>query len=636
MNRRGLRFLLAWCLALLATAACADGPVPVPAAQTRVAVWPGLRIVVPDRTLEPQQAFDQATADGAARVDNPERVFGRATKPYWAALSLHNAEAAAQTRLLAMEATTQFDTRLYRRNDAGGWDQVSSLADAAGRHLGGGTAFPVWSLELPPEQTVDLLIRIEGPAIVRFPVYAYQPGRFAERGRNAHLLMGGTLGACLLTGLIVWALRRLHEDKSVPLFIGMLVADMVGASWLSGFLSELLPAVPEATLSTVGFAGYAMLSGLACLHAAAYLNTAAWSPRIDRLLRFLCYGWVALAPWFALAFPVAARVLLVAGGMATAVIVVAVSVAAMQRRVMFSVFIAGAWAAYLLVSMAFFLARFSDSPAMWSPNTLALVQACATAIFFGLAMGQRLLQQRDELTAAQQEAAMQREKDAALMRERSLFFAATAHDLRQPLAGVGMFANLLKSSRSTEEHETFARKLEQALGEVNELLVSIQQLAAVNEVSHRPKIESAALDDLLAPIVEEYRQQCEHKRITLRYVPAHISIATHVPYFQRIFRNILSNAIRYTNEGDRVLVGCRRGGGLRVVVADTGRGMSEEQARQVFEAFQRFDAESSVPDGFGLGLFSAKSLARALALDIRLRSHKGQGSEFAITGLRTA
>jgi signal transduction histidine kinase len=246
-------------------------------------------------------------------------------------------------------------------------------------------------------------------------------------------------------------------------------------------------------------------------------------------------------------------------------------------------------------------------------------------------MSQRLMQQRDALVATRQEAVMQHQAAAALMRERSLLFAATNHDLRQPLLGVNLFADLLKSAATPTQREEHARKLDLALREVDDLLIGIQQLAAVHEAAHQPAMETVKLDDLLAPVIEEYRRRSEYKHITIRYVPSRLSITTHVPYFQRIVRNILSNAIRYTEQGDRILVGCRRGGGLRLEIADTGHGMTEDQTRRAFDAFQRFDAGKSIPDGFGLGLFSTRSLANALGLEVRLSSRAGHGTEFSLS-----
>ena len=266
--------------------------------------------------------------------------------------------------------------------------------------------------------------------------------------------------------------------------------------------------------------------------------------------------------------------------------------------------------------------RVVDNPQMWSSSTLALVHATVIAILFGFAMSQRLMRQRAVLAAARQEAVIQREKTAAIMRERSLLFAATNHDLRQPLIGVSLFADLLKSARTPVEREAHSRKLDMALKEVDELLVCIQQLAAVHESSHHPVFETVKLDDLLLPVVEEsltrLRRAYDLVVIEGAGSPAEVNLRD---------GEIVNMSI---DRGDRVLVGCRRGGGLRLVIADTGRGMSEEQTRRAFDAFQRFDSGVSISDGFGLGLFSSKSLANALGLAISLHSREGRGTEFRI------
>lgn len=631
--RRLAGLVLALRLGCLACAAHAGLPLPVdiPVDAERVSVWPALKVVAPTgQPLTPETAAQRAAGDDAIEVDSPHRIFGRGTSPYWALFSLRNPAATEQSRLLTVETTTQFDMRLYARDHAGAWRPLASLAEAAAGRLGGGTTHPAWALRLAPGQATEFLLRIEGPAIVRFPVFAYHPVGFVERERSINIAIGMALGICLFIIIHAAWLRRHLDDELALLFILMIVADLVGALWLSGFLSELFPAASERVLSPLGFAAYACLFGCGCLHARGYLNCNAWAPRTDQLLRVLGWAWFAAAPFFAVAFPVAARIVLVWGGAAIAVLLVAVSALAARRDIRFSRFIAAAWLAYLAGGLLFLIVRVVDKPLLWSSSTFVLVQAALVAVCFGFAMTQRLMQQRDALAASRQEAVMQREKGAALMRERSLLFAATNHDLRQPLLGVSLFADLLKSAATPAEREERSKKLGLALKEVDELLVGIQQLAAVHEAEHRPTLETVKLDDLLAPVIEEYRGRSEYKRITIRYVPSRLSITTHVPYFQRIVRNALSNAIRYTDQGDRILVGCRRGGGLRLVIADTGRGMTEDQTRRAFDAFQRFDGDMSIPDGFGLGLFSTKSLAGALGLAVKLTSRAGRGTEFSI------
>jgi len=634
VNSRLLRLTLACCTQCLALMALAMPPTPIEIAPDadRVPVWRGLRVLkAAARRLSPEEAAEQAAGSEATAVGGPDQVVGRGSLPYWALFSLHNPEATEQVRVLAYEATTQYDTRLFQREGAGPWRQVRSIADAAGGRIGSGTNHPAWGLRLASGQNTELLLRVEGPAVVRFPLVVYKPASFAELQRKVHVVVGIALASCLLSVVYVATLRRFLNDRSVVLFICMIIADLVAALWLSGFLSEWFPALPESVLSPIGFAAYALLFGCGCLHARVYLSSATWAPALDRLLQLLAGISLVLAPWFALAFPAGARVVAVWGGTAIALVLVAVSLLALHKRVPFSGFIGSAWVVYLLFGAANAIARSIDNPLLWPSSALGLAQATTVAILFGLAMSQRLMQQSDRLAAANQEAVTQRERAAAIMRERSLLFAATNHDLRQPLLGLGMFASLLKSAATPEEREAHARKLDMALKEVDDLLASIQQMAAAHEALHSPPLETVQLDDLLAPVIEEYRGRAQYKRITIRYVASRLPITTHVPYLIRIVRNVLSNAIRYTDRGDRILVGCRRGGGLRLVIADTGRGMTEEQTGLAFGAFHRFDLEAPVRKGFGLGLFSTKTLANALGLEVSLRSQKGRGTEFTLS-----
>jgi signal transduction histidine kinase len=632
--KRGLLILLVACCAICTSMTALAAPpaaVDIATAVGRVPVWPGMRIVAPaDIQLAPDQAAALAAGSTATIVDHPNRIFGRGTVPFWALFSLRNPESSEQLRMLAVETTTQLDMRLFERSATGAWRQVESLAEAAQGRVGGGTPHPVWALRLAAGQTTELLLRIEGPAVVRFPVFAHLPTTLNEHERNLSIVTGIALGACLFIMIYTVSLRRFLDDAAIPLFVYMIIAELLGALWLSGFLGELFPSVSERILSPVGFAAYAILYGCGCLHARICLNCTAWAPGIGKSLRMLGRLWLALAPWFSVAFPVAARILLVWGGAAVALTLVITATLAAKNRVPFSRFIAAAWLVYLISGLVFVLARVIPDPLIWSSSAMVLVQTTVAAGCFGFGTSQRLLRQRDVLVMERQDALLQRQQGAALMRERSLLFAATNHDLRQPLLGVSLFADLLRSAATQAEREEYARKMNMALKEVDELLVGIQQLSAVHEASHQLALESVRLDDLLAPIVEEYRGRSENKRITIRYVPSRLSVTTHAPYFQRIVRNILSNAVRYSERGGRILIGCRRGGGLRLAILDTGRGMTEEQTTRAFDAFQRFDPGMSIPEGFGLGLFSTRSLANALGLAISLKSREGHGTEFGI------
>ena len=633
MRSGSWRFLLLLCA--LATSFAARA-MHVPAIEVssdsqQVALWPAMLVVkTSDRQLQPAQVMDMAMNSSTLAVDSPARIFGRGNGVYWGGLALHNSQEAHLEKLLALEATTLFDARLYMQVNSGDWIELKSWAQNANGEIGGGTTHPVWMLQIPQGAHIHLLLRQEGSSIIRFPVYLYSPEKFVDSERKFHLMVGITLGIFLFIGVYIASLRRHLMDPSMGLFAVILLTDLAGTFWISGVWSEVFPAVPESILSPIGFAAYATFFACGSWHARVYLDTASWSPFSDRLLLFSGRFWIFLAPWFAVAFPASARILMVWGGTVAALIVVTVSVLASRKKIQFSGYEAATWLASLIFVMSYLIARAFDKPLLWSSSALALVQATVIAVLYGVAMSQHLLRQKKALEQSRKEAILQRETVTARMRERSLVYAATNHDLRQPLMGVRIFADLLVSAENSEDRANYAGKLNLAISEVDDILVSMQQVAAVNEISHTPRMETIRLDEILAPLVEEYRNRSAFKNITIRYVPSRLSIYTHMPYFQRIVRNALSNAIRYVGPGGRILVGCRHGGGLRLVVVDTGHGMTIDQTNKAFEAFTRFVPDTAKVDGVGLGLFSSKSLATAMGLALKLTSQEGKGTTFSV------
>src|ERR1700754_3745133 len=102
--------------------------------------------------------------------------------------------------------------------------------------------------------------------------------------------------------------------------------------------------------------------------------------------------------------------------------------------------------------------------------------------------------------------------------------------------------------------------------------------------------------------------------------------------FARLIRNLLSNAVRYTDAGG-VVLGCRRTGSeVRIEVWDTGKGIPADRHEEVFHEFYQLDnPERDRRKGLGLGLAIVKRLSKLLGYHVELRSTVGKGSMFSIT-----
>jgi signal transduction histidine kinase/CheY-like chemotaxis protein len=212
--------------------------------------------------------------------------------------------------------------------------------------------------------------------------------------------------------------------------------------------------------------------------------------------------------------------------------------------------------------------------------------------------------------------------------EKSRFLAAASHDLRQPIQAMQNLAHLLTRRLSGEE-ERLARRLDDAVRSSAALLNALLDVSKLDAGAITPNIGSATVASLVDPIVADLRDSARAKRLDLRVVACGLTVRSDPILLGSVIRNLVSNAIRYTEKG-HVLIGCRRCGALaRIEVWDTGIGIPEEQQHLIFEDFRQIDnPERDRDKGYGLGLAIVHRLAALLQHRIGLRSTPGKGTVF--------
>jgi len=212
---------------------------------------------------------------------------------------------------------------------------------------------------------------------------------------------------------------------------------------------------------------------------------------------------------------------------------------------------------------------------------------------------------------------------------KSKFLAAASHDLRQPIHAQGLFLEVLARSNLTgDQREALdnARTTWHASAEMLDTLLDFSRLEAGVV---QPQVQTFALQPLLNRIEHELAPQADAKGIVYRSRETRAVVRSDPALVALILRNLVSNAIRYTERGG-VLVACRvRGQRLVVEVWDTGVGIAADQHEAVFREFHQLgNAERDRRKGLGLGLAIAQGLARALGQSLTLASQPGRGSVF--------
>ncbi|WP_156927284.1 ATP-binding response regulator [Azospirillum halopraeferens] len=226
-----------------------------------------------------------------------------------------------------------------------------------------------------------------------------------------------------------------------------------------------------------------------------------------------------------------------------------------------------------------------------------------------------------------------REESERANAAKARFLAAASHDLRQPFQAMRLFLGVLDQQidPGAAAHAT-VQKLSNALEAGERLLHALLDISILDSGQLTPKPVDLALDELLSNLVEEVRPQAMDKGLTLkaRLHPARVHADPLL--LERIVRNLLSNAVRYTRTGTVMIAMRRRGDAIRVEVWDTGFGIPEEQRAAIFEEFHQLEnPERDRTRGFGLGLAIVQRLAGLMKLPLDVRSQVGRGSVFAVS-----
>ncbi|MEP7260006.1 MAG: response regulator [Usitatibacter sp.] len=249
---------------------------------------------------------------------------------------------------------------------------------------------------------------------------------------------------------------------------------------------------------------------------------------------------------------------------------------------------------------------------------------------------QRLEQQKAELVRAQGELAKNAEELERTSRYKSEFLANMSHELRTPLNSSLILAKLLADNPHgtlDDEQVRFARTIHSSNNDLLALINDILDLSKIEAGQVDVQAEEWVLDDILGTLDQTFAPIATDKGVTFRIdraSDAPSALVTDRQRVEQVMKNLLSNAMKFTEKGEVVLqVAAEHDGRVSFAVRDTGIGIPESQQEVIFGAFRQADGSTSRRyGGTGLGLSISRELARLLGGEIRLRSAPGIGSTF--------
>lgn len=251
--------------------------------------------------------------------------------------------------------------------------------------------------------------------------------------------------------------------------------------------------------------------------------------------------------------------------------------------------------------------QFSDSIAMRTENNLLIKQL--------------------EIEKKIAESALEQAEEANIAKSR--FLAAASHDLRQPLHALGLFLGSLSLVVDGDEAKKLLKMVRTSADTLGEHFNSLLDLSRFDVAGMEADKRDFDIAKVLSNIAEELRPAVEDKGLGLTLNIESCRIYSDPLLIERLVRNLLTNALRYTPKGSISILTDRTEHHIRVAVVDTGLGISQEKQSEVFEEFvQLNNVGRQREQGVGLGLAIVKRINELLDLNLHLQSQPGLGTRF--------
>ncbi|WP_303035645.1 hybrid sensor histidine kinase/response regulator [Bacteroides acidifaciens] len=222
------------------------------------------------------------------------------------------------------------------------------------------------------------------------------------------------------------------------------------------------------------------------------------------------------------------------------------------------------------------------------------------------------------------------EQNEALIASRKKAVHTITHELRTPLTAIIGYTALMEKGNDADKKEQYVRNIRQSSDHMREMLNTLLSFFRLDNGKEQPNISPCRISAITHILETEFMPTAMNKGLALTVTNHKDTVVlTDKERILQIGNNLLSNAIKFTENGGVSLTTGYDNGMLKLIVEDTGTGMTEKEQQRVFDAFERL-SNAATKDGFGLGLSIVQHIMAMLGGTIRLDSEKGKGSRFTV------
>ena len=259
---------------------------------------------------------------------------------------------------------------------------------------------------------------------------------------------------------------------------------------------------------------------------------------------------------------------------------------------------------------------------------LFLLSIATLAYFGGWGEFKQLISSFNKMTADLKDyQVLQLQAQVSEMKEQ--VFRAVAHDLRAPLLGLQGYLYILQSGKvSKDEEKQYLDLMSKAAKNLSALLEDVLDVSRVQAGMMLPKKESVSLPELVKNVTDTLAPAAQEKGLALSADIAVERLPADPKLLQRVIMNLISNAIKFTDKGFVRVRAWQDEKGYYLSVADSGIGISEQDAKGLFQKYHQVHTDRS---GYGLGLFISRQIMQAHGGTLGVTSKQGEGSVFTLS-----
>ena len=225
-----------------------------------------------------------------------------------------------------------------------------------------------------------------------------------------------------------------------------------------------------------------------------------------------------------------------------------------------------------------------------------------------------------------------REENKDLLDSRVRYLAAANHDLRQPLQALSLYMNVIGEQLTAGPIAQTARKAKDTCRTLEELFGNLLELSHYDTGRVTPQPAPLELSSVVRQLDNEFEVRTRYKGLAWSAsCPPNAWVHSDALLLSRLIRNLLDNALRFTEAGLISLTVERTANGFEIAVKDTGRGIETKDQEKVFRDFVQLDSPvSKIERGMGLGLAIVRRIDQMLGLRLTLSSEPNKGTEFRL------